>query len=139
MAISKSTAAIALLATITLTGCATASQRFVAFGTRGQDAAKQMFDMQECEQVAKGHKEDPLTAAAMGAVGQGLVSGVAATAGGAIFGAILGNAGKGAQAGLIGLGVGAVLGLVQGIAENEARYGRIYQACMAARGYTTGG
>lgn len=131
---------IAGLTAITLmTGCVSAHQRYVTFPALGQDAAKQMFDSQECELIAQGKKEDPLTAAAVGGLTRGLIGGAAGAAGGAILGAMVGRAGQGAQAGLIGLGIGAVIGAVEGIAANHARYQDIFKACMTARGYSLGG
>jgi hypothetical protein len=142
MATRNSTRIIAgglLALTIVTTGCATASQRFVSFPAQGQDAAKQAHDIQECELIAQGKKDDPLMSAAVGGLGRGLVAGAASAAGGAILGSLFGRAGQGAQAGLVGLGVGAILGVVEGLAENQRRYNEIYRACLAARGYTTGG
>lgn len=124
---------------MTATGCATGAQRFVTFPAQGQDAAKQMYDSNECELIAQGKKEDPLIAGATGGVVRGLIGGAAGAAGGAILGAMVGRAGQGAQAGLIGLGIGAVIGIVEGVAANHARYQDIFKACMTARGYALGG
>jgi hypothetical protein len=129
-----------LALTIVTSGCATASQRFVAFPAKGQDATQLAVDQQDCEAIAKGHKGNPLTAAAMGGAIGGVASGAAGAAGGAIIGSIFGGAGRGAKAGgLAGLAVGAIGGAIQGVAANEARYNSIYRSCLAARGYTTGG
>src|SRR5262245_31312975 len=122
-----------------LTGCASAQQRFVTFPAQGQDAAKQAYDGQECELIAQGKKEDPLMAGLSGGVVRGVIGGAAGAAGGAILGAIVGRAGQGAQAGLIGLGIGALIGVVEGVAANHARYQDVWKACMSARGYTSGG
>jgi hypothetical protein len=122
------------------TGCATASQRFVAFPAKGQDAQQAAYDQNDCDMVAKGHKQDDLTAAAMGGVTGGLARGAVGAVGGAIIGSVFGRAGQGAQAlGLAGLATGALIGVVEGLAANQARYYEIYRACLAARGYTTGG
>jgi hypothetical protein len=139
MATRQRTIAALLLTALTATGCASASQRYVTFPSQGQDAAKQSFDSNECELIAQGKKEDPLTAAAAGGLTRGLIGGAAGAAGGAILGAMFSSAGKGAQAGLIGLGIGAVLGVVEGVAANHARYQDIWKACMDARGYKSGG
>lgn len=137
----RSKKAVLVVVALVSTGCASmsASQRYVAFATKGQDAAQQAQDMADCEAVAKGHKQDEATAAMLGAAGKGLAVGVASTVGGAIAGAIFSGAGRGAQIGLIGLGVGAIVGAVEGVAAATARYENIYRACLQARGYTTGG
>jgi hypothetical protein len=132
-------AAVVLVA-MTATGCATAAQRYVSFPAQGQNAAQQQYDSEECELIAQGKKKNPLIAGLAGGVTHGLVSGAAGAAGGAIIGSVFSGAGRGAKAGgLAGLAAGTILGAVQGVAANHARYQDIYRACLAARGYTTGG
>jgi hypothetical protein len=131
-----------LLIAAVLSGCTTASQRFVAFPTQGQPPDQQILDRGQCEDIATMHKgSDADAAVAMGSMGLavGVVSGAA-------YGAVLGGLAAGISAGhgsLVGLAVGAVFGLtmgiVQGVAENQARYQRIYLACMTARNYVLGG
>lgn len=131
-----------LLIAAVLSGCATASQRFVAFPTQGQPPDLQMLDRAQCEEIATSHKgSDADAAVAMG--GMGLAVGVVS---GAAYGAVVGGLAAGISAGrgsLIGLAVGGTVGLmvgiVQGIAANQARYQRIYLACMTARNYVLGG
>ena len=132
---------LALIAAL-LTGCATASQQFVAFPTAGQPPDLQLVDRGQCEDIATMHKgSDADAAVAMGAMGAavGVVSGAA-------YGAVVGGLAAGISAGrgsLIGLAVGGsvglIVGIVQGFAANQVRYQRIYLACMTARNYVLGG
>lgn len=131
-----------LIASI-VSGCATASEKYVAFPTQGQPPDLQVLDRSQCEDIATTHKgSDADAAVAMGGMG-GLAVGVVS---GAAYGAVVGGLSRGISAGhgsLIGLAVGGTMGLmvgiVQGIAENQVRYQRIYLACMTARNYVLGG
>ena len=131
-----------MLMTLAVSGCATASQKFVAFPTHGQPPEVQMHDRAQCEQIATMHKgSDADAAMAMGALGV-----ATGAVGGAAYGALLGAVASGISAGsgsLIGLGVGAAVGLtvgiVQGVQANRARYERIYIACLTSKGYVVGG
>jgi hypothetical protein len=103
----------------------------VAFPTQGQAAEKQLADARECQAIADGNMGSAAQEAAVGAVGGTLGGGGAAT--GAILGGLFGGVGSNAGA---GAAIGAVFGLISG---TQAREASIYRACMAARGYTTGG
>jgi hypothetical protein len=132
--------AFAILSLLFLSGCAAANQRLMAFPTRGQDQGQLSYDAVECEQIAKGKKQDPTTAALIGGAGGAAIGGAGGAATGAIVGAMFSGVGRNAG---YGAAIGGLVGLASGIAtavqENERRYLAIYAACMASRGYTVGG
>jgi hypothetical protein len=132
-------AALALLA-VTVTGCTAANQRFVAFPTQGQAAEKQLADATECQAIADGKQGSAAQEAAIGAVGGTLLGGGFGAATGAILGGLFGGVGYNAGAGAaIGAAFGLISGTAKAIENHQAREASIYRACMAARGYTTGG
>jgi hypothetical protein len=127
--------ALVILAALGTGGCASslASNKYVAFATRGQPPDLQLADRAQCEDIATRYRGSDGDAAVAGA----LIGGASGAAMGASTAAAFhGNAGRGAA---IGAGVGLALGLIDALAAVHARYTRIYLACMAARGYTLGG
>src|SRR5262245_54603771 len=140
----KAQRTIALLCLGTLlvgAGCTTmASEKYVAFATRGQPPDLQVQDRMQCEAIAqqyKGSDADMAMAGGLLGVSTGAALGAAT---GAISGALNGMAGQGSLAGLaIGGLVGLRVGIAQAVVANQQRKERIYGACMSARGYQVGG
>jgi hypothetical protein len=125
---------------VIFTGCTAAHQRYVAFPTQGQDALRQLMDQQECQMIADGKMGSAAQETAVGAVGGTLIGGGAGAAFGAIAGGLFGGVGRNAGAGAaLGAAAGLLSGIVGAVEQHKAREASIYRACLAARGYTTGG
>lgn len=130
----------ATIAAVILSGCATASQRYVAFPTKGQDATQQATDQTECEDIASGKRGSAAQSAIVGTASGVAIGATVGAVLGAIAGAFLGDAGSGAAIGAaLGGASGGISGLGTGVGSNENRYTSLYRACMVARGYATGG
>jgi hypothetical protein len=135
----RTLAALLILAVVS-TGCATASQRYVAFPTHGQPPDLQLVDRAQCEDIATAHKGSNADAAAAGALIGVAIGATSGAAIGALDGAIHGTAGQGSLIGLaVGGSVGLIVGITQAAVANHQRYEQIYLACMTARGYVLGG
>ena len=130
----------AVLATIMLVGCASATQPSVAaYPAKGQSAEQQAKDGGECQTWAKQQTGfDPASEAGKGAAIGAVIGAIGGAAAGAAIGAASGGgAGKGAAVGVAvgGLG-GAAGGGAYQYSKSKEGYDRAYGACMEGRGYT---
>lgn len=127
----------ACLAVLLLGGCALNRPRTFAYPSRGQDAAQQTADRQECENWARNESgyDAAGNAVAGGAVGAVAGAGIGAAVG-AIAGAFIGQAGRGAAIGAaLGGTTGAVEGAAGNVVEGRNAFSRAFAACMEAKGY----
>jgi hypothetical protein len=131
-----------ILAAALLVGCAGMNHpRTFAYPAYGQHAGQQADDHLTCEQWARYRTGYDATGSAVGGAVGGTLIGATI---GAIFGAIIcAPIGASGDCAAMGAAIGGVQGGVQGAAGSlvgaREEFSQAYGACMAAKGYATGG